>query len=374
MKFTCTFLLLILSYSVFAQQRVDVTEQTIKIGGMKEEEIYFGFAEGDQIVFNFAEVDKKDLKEIEIIQYPNNSKFSDYKTNRIDEKFLNVSEKSVYIFRFKNSSISGRVCKIKIQRIPAGDATKLFNSTVTWTTKQETTYNTYTKDVIAGYDTVYQQKVRKKLVSSVQTEEMIMDKSQRVHSTTNSNGNKTFIHFSLPDNQLYGGQTKRVVAWAYWIGVGEDANKVWQQNAKIISGIVKTSAKLFTSPLGAFAIGAVTDLAIPKIGEDVTYALSNATNKDLYMAGLPCKVFDQGKGVAGYSKFLDAGMLQGTYYILLSNDNIMHGVDATVKVVAIVETNTYEDEPYTEMKVNPRYEKKTFSDPVLKTVKFPVTG
>jgi hypothetical protein len=52
----------------------------------------------------------------------------------------------------------------------------------------------------------------------------------------------------------------------------------------------------------------------------------------------------------------------------------MQGVDASVKVIAIVESTTYEDKVITETTLTPRYEKKTFSEPVIKTVRMPVTG
>lgn len=366
--------LCIWSLTTHGQDLVDVTDQTIKIGGFKEEELYFGFAAGDKIVFNFKEVDNKQLKEIEIIEYPNNSKFSDYKSKLIEGKTLSIIQQSVYIFRFKNSAMGGRVCKIKIQRIPANESTKNFNSTVTWENQQQTTYNTYTKDVVVSYDTTYSQRTRRVVVKTEQNEEMIMDKPQRVHSTSNGNGNKSTLFFTLPQNQTELYKTTKVISWAYWIGVGDEANQAWKQNSQTISKAVKGAASYFTTPLGALAIGAVADLMLPKVGEDVYYAVADQANKDLFLLGSQFRIFDQGKGIAGFRKFTDPSLCQGTYHILLSNDNVLHGIDATVKVVAIVETNIYEDERYTDVKITPRYEKKTFSDPVVKTTKVPVTG
>jgi hypothetical protein len=207
------------------QQTVDVTEQTIKIGGMKEEEIYIGFAAGDKIVFSFKETNRKELKEVEILEYPSNSRFSDFKVDKIERKELSVSKQAVYIFRFKNSALGGRVCNIQIQRIPANESTKEFNTAVKWVNRQDTVWNSFTKDVLIGYDTTYQQRTKKELVTSQQQEELIMDKAQRVHSTTNANGNKTTLFFVLPLNQTEGNKTKRVIAWAYWVGVGEEANE-----------------------------------------------------------------------------------------------------------------------------------------------------
>lgn len=167
-----------------AQDILDITDQTLKIGGNKEEELYFAFAEGDRIVFNFQEIDKKELTEIEILEYPSNSKFSDFKTNKIDGKTIVVPRNGVYIFRFKNSAITGRICKIKIQRIPGSDASKNFNTAVKWITKQDTVWNSYTKDVIISYDTSYVQKTKKELVKVDTIVTQLLDKVIRVHSET----------------------------------------------------------------------------------------------------------------------------------------------------------------------------------------------
>lgn len=90
------------------------------------------------------------------------------------------------------------------------------------------------------------------------------------------------------------------------------------------------------------------------------------------MAGQNFRLNDQGKGVAGYRKFTDKRVCQGRFFICLLNDNLALGINATVKVVAIVETNYYEDKTYTEQIVTPRYEKKIFKDPVITTAKVPV--
>lgn len=370
--FLFTVLLLAACTISFSQLPIDVTEQTIKVGAMKTEEMYFGFAEGDQVIFNFTEADKKELKEIEIIEWPNTSKFSDYKTWKIENKILNIGRTGVYKFRFYNSAISGRVCRIKIQRIAGDETSKNFNCNVSWANKQDTTWNSYTKDVIVGYDTTYEQRIKKELVKTEKSEELIMDKPQRVHSTTNENGNKSWLFFDLPRNEVSTNKTKTVVAWAYWVGVGDEANQAWQQNEQAIKKLAQGAANYFTTPLGGLAVGAVFDLVTPKLGEDVYYAVTDEMNKSLFMAGQNFRLNDQGKGVAGYRKFTDKRVCQGRFFICLLNDNLALGINATVKVVAIVETNYYEDKTYTEQIVTPRYEKKIFKDPVITTAKVPV--
>ncbi len=51
-----------------------------------------------------------------------------------------------------------------------------------------------------------------------------------------------------------------------------------------MSSLVKGIATYYTTPLGAFAIGAIIDLMVPKLGEDVSYGLADETDKNLFMA------------------------------------------------------------------------------------------
>lgn len=374
-KITIILGLILWTVTAFGQEPIDVTEQTIRIGGMKDEEIYFGFAEGDKIIFNFQEADNKELKEIEIVEYPSNSKFSDYKTKKVENKTINVTKQGVYVFRFKNSAITGRICKIKIQRIPASEATKNFNSTVTWETRQETTYNTYTKDVIVGYDTTYVQKSKKELIKTELSEDMIMDKNERVNSVNNLDyKNYKTIQVTLPQNEISTYKTKKIVSWAYWIGVGKESSDAWAKNVKTVSNVASGALTIMGGgPLAGIAVGAVTSLAMPSTGEDVAYwFIPDYQNAQLFLANQSFSQFDKGKGVAAFGK--NSNRTQGVFYIGLLNDNQFQGIDANVKISVIWETNYYEDKQYTEMNVTPRYEKKQLSDPVIKTFKVPVTG
>jgi hypothetical protein len=225
MKTLLTLLFLPVAFGSYCQSPIDVTDQTLKIGGLKEEILYFGFAEGDRIVLHFSEIDGKELKEIEVSEYPSNSKFTDFKSAKIENKTITVNRKSVYQFRFSNGAVGARVCKIKIQRIPANDEMSGFNTNVTWIKKQDTTWNTYTKDVLVGYDTTYRQVTKKELVKTEIKEELLVDKNQRVHSYWNENGNKTSVFFTLPLPTFETYKTTRVVAWAYWLGVGQEGKE-----------------------------------------------------------------------------------------------------------------------------------------------------
>ena len=143
---------------------------------------------------------------------------------------------------------------------------------------------------------------------------------------------------------------------------------------RTVGKLAQGVASVYTTPLGALAVGTITELMVPTLGEDVKYSIADEANKDLFFAGSEYRVWDGGKGVAGYRKFTDQGLMQGTYFVLLYNDNNFQGIDVNVKVSAIVETKYFEDKAYNDMKLKPHYEKKIYRDPIIVTTKVPVIG
>ena len=134
-------LFLILHFTPAASQSsIVVTETSFKLPILGEESFYFGFAEGDQVSFSFEVESGKELKEVEIIQLPSSSRYKELKTSRIQNKMISVSTTGIYQFRFANTVVLQKLCKLKIERIPASPATANFNSTVYWRTVFDTTY------------------------------------------------------------------------------------------------------------------------------------------------------------------------------------------------------------------------------------------
>jgi hypothetical protein len=124
----------------YAQTEVDVADITLKVQGLGTEELMYGFAEGDKIIFSMNETDGKELKEVTIEEYPNNIKYQNRATAKIENKILNVSRKGVYKFSFYNSNVKGRVINVVIKRIPVNNETANFNTKVVWREILDTTY------------------------------------------------------------------------------------------------------------------------------------------------------------------------------------------------------------------------------------------
>jgi len=367
--------LLFFSTAGFSRQTIDLTAQTVKIEPQQETKLYYGFAAGDKIIFTLEVADKNYISEVEVLEYPTNSKYSDINVTKLNLKTIVVPKEGVYVFRLKNLAPTSRVCKFKIQRTSASDLTACFNSNVTWQQQQITTYKTYTKDIVVGYDTLYTQKTKKEVVKAELSEDIVMNKTERINSKSIiGSKNLKAIEVTLPQNEIMDDKSKKVVAWAYWIGVGKEATEAWKKNVNIFRNIASGAATILGGgPLAGYAIGTVAGFVMPTMGEDVAYwFIPDAKNTDLFLNEKPFTDFDKGKGVAAFGK--NTAKTQGSFYIGLLNDNTFQGIDTNVKISVLWETKYYEDKTYIEKTITPRYERKTFTDPEIITSTVPVSG
>ena len=358
--------------NAFCQDVVDVTEQTVKIGALSEESLYFGFAEGDKIIFNFEELDKKELKEIEILEYPSNPKFADYKTNKIENKSISVFQKSIYVFKFKNTAMTGRVCKIRIQRLPSNEANKSFNTSIKWVDKHDTTWNVYTKDVIVDHDTNYVSKSRRELVRIDTAFTQLFDKVIRVHSETAIGETQyAYTDVNLPHNTYFPNailpyKSTEVIAWSYWLGVGPKAKEDYEKaNKNLASGIKVIGALTGYGALATLAATGISMFSNTTLGDNVQYKFYG------YQNGQQINI-DYGDVVSASGR--NDRIRQGSFSLQLYNNNFRDGIDVDVKILVMQVTKTWEDIAYQEQKIIPRTEKQIFKDPIITTMRVPVFG
>lgn len=335
-------IVIIISQNLFASQKpILVTESTISLNLDETEELFFSFAEGDIIEFDFEMIKGKHIKEVEVYEMPNNKIFADFKVQKISKKQIRIRNKGLYKFKFYSSSLTKRVGKIRIFRIPVDESTKKFNTNWKWKTIRDTIYTPYTIDSITGYKKIqYKEKV-KELVKTENIEDILFNKSQRVHSYYNDNRSSTYLKVDLPNPMLSDLKEERLIAWAYWIGVGQEAQQAYQENARAVGELANGVTAIYGTPLAGLAVGTVSELLIPKTGEDVFYTfLPDYENAEKFVNGLEYLQYDTGKGVAAYGK--NSNITQGTFYIGLHNDNQIQGIDVDVKVVSIKEVKTFE--------------------------------
>lgn len=288
----------------FPNEPVLVTESTIILDVDQTKELYFSFAEGDEILFDVKMVKGKHIKEIEVVEMPNNTLLTEFKSNRLKEKRIQIRNKGIYKFKFYSSSLTRRVCKIKIHRIPKDNSTKSFNTNWKWATKRDTTYTSYQADSLTGYQTIKYTETIKELKETKYEEIMLFEKKQRVHSYWNPNPSRTYLRVDLPNINNNSFREEWIIAWSYWIGVGQEGAEAYKENIKSFSSFVENAAKIYyQSPLAGVAVGAITDLIIPTTGQDIQYYfIEDFDNVTLFLNQQNFLQFDQGKGIAAFGR------------------------------------------------------------------------
>jgi len=351
------FIIVALPIVSLSQDTITVAEITLK--SVDSETIFFGFAKGDKIVIDFTGY----LSEIEVTFCPNSKVYRDRNISEISHKTIYVPKEGIYQFKLNAKSSytkdghSYRVDshKLIIRRIPKDESTIDFNTSWEWATINDTTYTYYTEDSLIGYDTLrYKEKI--KAIDNKSIDEVtIIDNvfSVDIEGVIFERTPFRKVLVSLPENEDTEYKTKEVVAWAYWIGVGENASSIFSDSE--FKSSVNSIAGMIFSPLGALAVGAIMEIATPKTGESIVYAVLDQPNSELYMKGEKFEKIQGGNGPGGYGKFIDKSLCQGKWYICMYNE-YMHKINVTVKVCAIVETTTYKDTMCDKEKITPKYQ------------------
>ncbi|PSR12687.1 MAG: hypothetical protein DA408_06425 [Bacteroidetes bacterium] len=363
---TWMFLLLIMPVAN-AQARQVLTDQTLKISS--EESLYFGLAAGDQLTLQLQETSDKELREVSVIRYPNQVIYANLKVASL-QKTLAIPGDGVYAFRFSHSGLGSRVCQVQLFRQPAAGREQ-FNTQVNWVERIDTIYQ-LRENATQRYEERQISRTRR-VVASVDTiVESIINRTERVHSSTNLGGNATEIRFELPatvyqPNAQSPYQTTELVSWAYAISTGP-AGDAWYQDANLRAATRQASSSMVKMGLAATGYGALAVLAIegvnhfstPPSGDNVLFEFLTA------VSGQP-KTVASGNTVAAFDK-ITRGQ-PGKYKLVLQNDNIVDAINAEVKIIAILKTTTYREEDYLETQTVPVDDREIKS---LERVRVPV--
>lgn len=354
----------------FGQERIILTDQVLQIDTKGSKDLFFAFTKGDQLVLNVSDVKSKSGVFASVREFGSEVLWA--KEVRNSENYSKaISKETIYHIRIENKANKNASVKVKLERLFSGNSGKKFNSTIKWMDQFDTTY-TVEERLITVYDTSYITSREKEWKYS-QREELIVEKNQKVNSTyTVGKDNKALVSIKLPDNYQDSMNSRRIVSWAYWVGVGEEANEQWKSNVKLIGTITKTVAGFYTSPLGALLLGQVTELAIPKSGEDVIYKVMDQPNYQLFKSNSAYKTIDKGQSTAAFKQLLENKYQKGTFYFYLENDNRLQDILVNIKIVAIIETGVAKWVEARKMLLQPREEMKSIKVPHVTVNRIPV--
>lgn len=300
----------LLSFQLIGQTTIDVAENTVKLGVMTEDFFYYGFAEGDKMIFNFEMVTGKEIKELEITEYPSGFRFLELKPGKISNKIITIPRTGIYKFRFNNTAILPRAFKYKIQRIPASPATQKFNTNVYNEMVTDTAYTFELEDYLEKVDTIF---------TSFQ------DRLLRVNATSNATGNKIAFNFLLPPS---------TIAWSYYICAGKEGLQAYDEaNKKLLANLGQIISKYpYYNILCAVALGRTASISKLQTGTSINYWVMDADNAALFSSGSPFKFIKNGKAVNDYSQMTAA---KGNLHFGFSNENPTEAVNVSIKITSV---------------------------------------
>jgi len=310
----------------YGQKAVDVAESSVKVGIKGEEMVYYGFAEGDQLIFSFEETSGKEMKEIEIVEMPSSSKFLEFKTSKIENKTINIARTGIYKFRFANSALLPRVCKYKIQSIPAGAATQNFNTTVYFDEYNDTTYTNEVETFIDRSDT---------LINNFQ------DRTIKVNPLSAPGSSKVTFNFVLPEN---------TVAWSYYVCADKVGQQAYQEASRSLAASSPSVIEKFPKygPLAAVALDAPSFLTKLDTGQRINFWIVEEDNAELFKNGEQFRFIKKGKGINEFGR-MEPG--ERAFHFCLHNDSKDVPVTVIVKITAILINEKFTSEPVRKMNV-----------------------
>lgn len=320
------------AHFVFGQSVVDVVDNTFKVPARGEEIFYYGFAEGDQLVFNFEEVNGKELKEIEISVWPSSVKFMDYKSVKVENKRIVVNATGIYRFRFSNSALSGRVCKVKIQREPSTNATKNFRTDVLWRTVYDTVGNVRQERYLAGRELKVVRLVKDKYNINSASKVLLNGKS------------RVLVPVTVPAN---------TVSLYYTFSAYRDKAMLESTHANV--NLLGQLSRLI-DPTGLSKV-AITSLAAPPGGNACDIYELTPIDAQRFVEKLSCSVVGDGT-----RENLTSGVVQinsypsPMFYLGIRNSDMFYAIGVSLEVVAVTMNERWDTRNVKDDVINSRQE------------------
>ena len=301
---------LLITGSLAAQSPVLVSETNFKLPILGEEFFYFGFAEGDKVLFSFQEENGKDLKEIEIVEWPGTSRYKEFKTSNIQNKTLTVPRTGIYQFRFANTVMLQKTCRLKVQRIPANAATQNFNSTVYWRTVYDTTFRNF-----------QQQKTAPEQYKAVS---IVMPTTYYLEPNTTDGKQQVTLPINLPDFTS---------EWYYVFAVANDKAKAEALKSSLHLAetlrkrIIETGGNSFSAD----------SLPVPTGSGNCRVYLLDQSNQEMFESHSNFRHFKEGtreNTPSGLVKIKIANFPNA--YLGIKNPDVQAGIYVAVEAVAVI--------------------------------------
>lgn len=297
-----------------------VALNTFELGSGGTKEIFYKFEKGDTVEFKVQAPRKEKVDKFLVERYPGSLVYSLAEEREASNRII-MPERGVLRFYFKSNNLmfSKKYGFSLYRKNPAPEMAS-FSTAVTWSTRSDTSVVVKMVPVVIKTDTL---------------SDVVLNKTIKVDA-----GTRTWFDFVIPDG---------TTTWAYWIGVGQEAEKQFQEFA---GGLAQAGGALVMDPIAAFALNQVPALLQLNQGSPINYHLiQDVPSLNAFMARQQFRGLKHGVNVISDYAKMDTPRA-GRVYVGLNNEGaILLARTVTIKVVAIKLVNQTRDEERREIVV-----------------------
>ena len=315
-----------------------VTDQTVRIRG--EQRFFYALETGDVLWLEAKSVKGKPLRQVSVWVYGQQEPiWTSSKGEAAVQANIPVDRRAVYEIRIQAGG--QKTVQLTLKRQPKYESRTNFDTQVEWKTITDTIRRSYRAETQMVYDTSYPTQYRRVHYRTAQHIHPLADRTERVHSKTHlQQENYNTLSFQLPTLRQDETQEETLLGMAFWIGVGQEGLEQYTKELKKFLGTAAAQVAK-KNLLAGLALGAYAVAVNPPQGDNIHYQWTDQTGQ----------VLDQGNVTAAYGRF---GLpLKGPLQLTLTNDNLLNGLNVSVKLVAVVETRYYREEGYQVRTITP---------------------
>ena len=170
-------------------------------------------------------------------------------------------------------------------------------------------------------------------------------------------GPKVLFSFNIPTSYNSDMRTERVIGWHYWIGVGDNASKLWQEGINsTISTLTNVYTGDFTGTSGNIAGNLLNLINNPNEKDNINYKIMRGNNGSLWLNNYQYQYYPKysGDGHESEMRISDVSQSYLQWHIGLENDNILYKVNVSIRLQVIKEVTNYEYKNYRRQKITNR--------------------
>lgn len=350
----------------FSGNGILIFDSQVQVKARSSEKTFISFHKGDVINIEIKELKKRSIHHFSASEFEGRSIYELRKSEDSAFCIIFVPETSVYVLYFKNKSFRSRNYALKIFRKPASKNFKEFNTKPIWKEHIDTVYNIRKRDRITAYDTLVSEKPVLVLDTCKNIEQILIDQKIKLESSISfRKKNRTVIEIDLAEDTFASKFIEHEpLAWAYWIGVGKEAEESWQKTVKTVSRLGCGLLSKYVHPLLGFAVGIIPDFFIPAMGKNVCFwFVSDTLQSNLFLQQKEFESIESGRSIVAYGK--NNQISSSKIYLCLLNESAISPIDVNFKIASILKECHYKIEIEKQIQIKAVYKREAANVPQI---------